>query len=123
MIDGGFRDQPQVERIRERLWSGREFGRAAVMVGAGFSRNAVRSSPDVPVFPLWGEIAGTMYDALYPPGSIGEMAREEDKKVRIAGVGAMRLASEYEATFGRQALDDLLTGAIPDDRYESGPLH
>lgn len=119
----GFRDQSQVERIRERLWSGREFGRAAVMVGAGFSRNAERGSPDVPIFPLWGEIAGAMYDALYPSGSMGEAAREGDKKARTAGAGAMRLVSEYEANFGRQALDDLLICAIPDDRYEPGPLH
>ncbi|MDP9437152.1 MAG: SIR2 family protein, partial [Actinomycetota bacterium] len=123
MIDGGFRDQSQVERIRERLWSGRDFGRASVMVGAGFSRNAERGSPDVPIFPLWGEIAGAMYDALYPSGSVGEAAREGDKKARTAGVGAMRLASEYETTFGPQALDDLLTRAIPDDRYEPGPVH
>jgi hypothetical protein len=123
VIDGSFRDQPQVERIRERLWSGREFGRAAVMVGAGFSRNAERGSLNVPVFPLWAEIAGAMYDALYPPGSMGEAVREGDKKARIAGMGAMRLASEYETTFGRQALDDFLIRAIPDDRYEPGPIY
>src|SRR5215211_8183160 len=123
MIDGSFRDQPQVERIRERLWSGREFGRAAVMVGTGFSRNAERGSLNVPDFPLWAEIAGAMYDALYPPGSMGEAVREENKRARIAGTGAMRLASEYETTFGREALDDFLTRAIPDDRYEPGPIH
>ena len=93
------------------------------MVGAGFSRNAERGSPEVPIFPLWGEIAGAMYDALYPSGSVGEVAREGDKKARTAGAGAMRLASEYETTFGHQALDDLLTRAIPDDRYEPGPVH
>lgn len=81
-IDGGFRDQSQVERIRERMWGGREFGRAAVMIGAGFSRNAERSGPDVPVFPLWGDIAGTMYDSLYPPGSLEESAREDGRKAR-----------------------------------------
>ncbi len=62
-----FPDQPQVERIRERLWSGHEFGRASVMVGAGFSKNARGSSPTLPSFPSWGELAGVMYEALYPP--------------------------------------------------------
>lgn len=123
MTVGGFRDQSHIERIRERLWSGREMGRAAVMVGAGFSRNAERGGPSVPVFPLWGDIAETMYDALYPAESLGETDREADRKARIAGTGAMRLASEYEMTFGRQALDDLLIRAIPDERYESGRIH
>ena len=123
MTDGGFRDQHHIERIRQRMWVGREFGRAAVMVGAGFSRNAERGGPSVPVFPLWGDIAGTMYDALYPAGSLEETAREADRKTRIAGTGAMRLASEYEMTFGSQALDDLLIRAIPDERYEPGRIH
>jgi hypothetical protein len=122
MSDGGFLDQPQVERVRERLWSGREFGRAAVMVGAGFSRNARRSSPSVPLFPLWGGIADAMYDALYPQGgSSGEAAREDDKKRRTAN--ATRLASEFETAFGRSALDDLLARAIPDESYEPSPIH
>ena len=123
MTVGGFRDQSHIERIRERLWSGREMGRAAVMVGAGFSRNAERGGPSVPIFPLWGDIAGTIYDALYPAGSSDETVREADRKARIAGTGAMRLASEYEMTFGRQALDDLLIRAIPDERYEPRRIH
>jgi hypothetical protein len=109
MEGNGFRDQFQVERIRERLWSGREYGRAAVMVGAGFSRNAERGSPDLPIFPLWGEIAEAMYDDLYLAGLMGEATREDEKKRRTAGAGAMRLASEYETVFGRTALDDFLT--------------
>jgi hypothetical protein len=121
VIDRDFRDQHHVEKIRERLWVGREIGRAAVMVGAGFSRNAQRSSSEVPIFPLWGEIAEKMYDALYPPGSLAEAPRKKDKARRIAV--ATRLASEYETTFGRQALDDLLNRTIPDERYEPGSVH
>ena len=30
---------------------------AAVLVGAGFSRNAIKVSPDVPDSPLWGDLA------------------------------------------------------------------
>ena len=123
MTDNGFRDQHHIERIRERMWSDREFGRAVVMVGAGFSRNAERGRPSVPGFPLWGHIAGTMYDALHPAGSLDETFREADRKARITGTGTMRLASEYEMTFGRQALDDLLIRAIPDERYEPGRIH
>ena len=37
-----FPDQIHLEKIRADLWCGREYGRAAVRVGAGFSRNADR---------------------------------------------------------------------------------
>ena len=37
-----FPDHAHVEQIRKRLWCGRGFGQAAVVVGAGFSRNAER---------------------------------------------------------------------------------
>jgi hypothetical protein len=34
-----YRDQPQVEQSRDRLWSERKFGRAAVMAGFGQVRD------------------------------------------------------------------------------------
>lgn len=124
MIDlTAFRDQPQIERIRERLWNGREFGRAAVMVGAGFSRNAERRSVSDPLFPLWSETARAMYEALYPSSDAQSSGREDGRLQLASGVGASRLASEYEIVFGRSALDDLLACLIPDASYEPGRLH
>jgi SIR2-like domain len=118
-----FPDQLQIELIRERLWSGREFGRASVMIGAGFSKNAQGSSPTLSPFPSWGELASVMYQALYPPNRSDSKSWEEVEKTTTSGIGAMGLSSEYEALFGRAALDDLISRSIPDERFEPGPLH
>lgn len=45
-----FTDQIHIEQIKKRLWCGREFGQAAVMIGAGFSRNADTASYNAPSF-------------------------------------------------------------------------
>ena len=118
-----FPDQTHIEQIRERLWCGREFGQAAVMVGAGFSRNTERISTDTPSFPMWRELAERMYDSLYPPGNLPEQDRERMKLRATSGVGALRLASEYETVFGPPALDDFLLKSIPDNSYLPGQLH
>ncbi len=113
-------DQNHIDQIRKRLWSGREIGQAAVMVGAGFSRNAEKLSPSVPDFPLWNQLAGQIYDHLYSRSGILDPSTRE---VEIARLGALRLASEYEILFGRQSLDDLLIASIPDKQYLPGKLH
>src|SRR4029450_1046551 len=48
-----FPDQGHLDMIRQRPWSVREFGRAAVMVGAGFSRQALAASPSVGRLPSY----------------------------------------------------------------------
>lgn len=103
-------DQPYIEQIRKRLWSGREFGQAAVMVGAGFSRNADKLLPSTPPFPLWNELAKHMSAALYPAAT-------------PPPVSTLRLATEYETVFGRASLDNLVTRTIPDSAYSPGQLH
>jgi hypothetical protein len=108
-------DQPHIEQLRKRLWSGREYGQAAVMVGSGFSRNAERLSSSTPPFPLWSDLAKAINESLYPPTD-GSAARVNPNE-------ALRLASEYEIAFGRSALDDLLLRSIPDHSYYPGPLH
>lgn len=118
-----FPDQIHVEQIRERLWRGREFGQAAVMVGAGSSRNAERISPGIPLCLSWPELAKCMYDSLYPAGDFPEQAHETMKLKATSGVEALRLASEYETVFGRPALDDFLLESIPDNSYLPGQLH
>lgn len=103
-------DQPYIDQIKRRLWTGREFGQASVMVGAGFSRNADKLLLTTPSFPLWSEMANSMSDALYP----GETPRS---------TSALRLATEYEIVFGPSALDDLVARIIPDSSYSPGHLH
>lgn len=117
-------DWQHIENIKSRLWSNREYGQAAVMIGAGFSRNAERVYPNVPLFPLWAEIAGQMFDKLYPVNNFSSKEDYEQQKSKmLSGSLVLRLASEYKVTFGPSALDDLLIETIPDNSYQPGQLH
>ena len=116
-----FSDESFVYALRRRLWTPGPHGRAAVMVGAGYSRNAVARSPSAPPFPLWMSMAEALYDDLHP----GPPASDRDDQVRLsaAGGGMLRLAQEYQATFGRGALDDLVRRIVPDADHDPGSLH
>ncbi|AFY94157.1 hypothetical protein Cha6605_3141 [Chamaesiphon minutus PCC 6605] len=99
-------DQIHINRIRERLWCGRDIGQASVMIGSGFSRNAVKVYPTAPPFPLWNDLVGELQTRLGSKNS-----------------DVIRLGSEYEVVFGRQSLDDLLISLIPDLQYQPDKLH
>lgn len=116
-------DQIHIDKIRERLWCDREFGRAAVMVGAGFSRNAEKLSPSVPDFPLWVDLAGAMFDGLYHQGDPSISNRDQRRMMETSGLNAVRLASQYEAAFGAHSLDSLIRQNTPDQRHRPGWLH
>src|SRR4051794_31857358 len=102
---GDFKDQIHVEKIRERLWSGREVGQAAVMVGAGFSLNARPVSPAATRFLLWTEIGHRLYDELYQSTETAGEAAVNSRIQRTTGLEILRLAEEYKAAFGRERLD------------------
>ncbi|MGL5872978.1 MAG: SIR2 family NAD-dependent protein deacylase [Xenococcaceae cyanobacterium] len=105
-----FPDQHHVEQIRQRLWCGREFGQAAIMVGAGFSCNADKISATSSNFPLWWDLEKQMRNHL-PSDSIS------------ANLDALELATEYEKAFGRQKLEQFLIDSVPDKQYNPGKLH
>lgn len=105
-------DQIYIEQLRQRLWANRELGRSAVMVGAGFSRNADALSSGIPMFPMWKDLARAMATDLYP--SAVDWGASKD---------ALRLATEYEAVFGGDALNALIARVIPDADYKPGLLH
>lgn len=106
-----FPDQSHLDMIRRRLWSVREFGRAAVMVGAGLSRQAIAASPNAAQLPLWDHIGQALAGSLY--GADGPAFAQS--------ISGPRLASEYERTFSRQALESFLLELIPDGSY--APAH
>lgn len=118
-----FPDYNHVERLAEALWRGSAYGQAAVMVGAGFSSNAVPARAGVGQFPTWQQLSRRLVDALYPTASATpeQRARAENRASSISG--SLRLAEEYSAAYGRSALDDLLLRSIPDMDYSPGPLH
>lgn len=116
-------DQIHIEQIKKYLWVGREFGQAAVMVGAGFSRNAQRVLAGAPVLPSWSELAEQLYDVLYPSTGVSSEASMLRRARATSGVGALKLAYEYEESFGKPALDSFLMLAIPEMNYAPGRLH
>lgn len=95
---------PHLSQIAERLWS----GRAAVMVGAGFSKNASRDYPD------WAQLGDKIYEKAY-----GRTPTSEDK----AYISLLKVAEEAEAVIGRSALDAVLQSDIPDLGVEPSKLH
>lgn len=103
-------DQHHIEQIRQHLWNGREFGRAAVMVGSGFSRNADKKFSTSPDFPLWWDLKE-------------QLCNELPLNPTSTDLDVLKLANEYEKTHGRQKLEQFLLDSIPDKKYVPGKLH
>jgi hypothetical protein len=112
---------PEVARyvhiIRTALWR----NNAAVMIGSGFSRNAIPIAAKARPFPLWNDLTNKFFDDLYPIGSLPEPQRQAQRANSIHR--ALELAERYEATFGRTQLDNVLMEMIPDGEHQPGDLH
>ena len=93
-----------LNEIADRLWA----GRAAVMVGSGFSRNAD------PNYPLWHNLSSAFQEKIYGKSQDTNGERETDP---------LLLAEELEAVIGRPALDNLLKTEIPDLTVDPSKLH
>ena len=107
-------DQSHINRVRDALWQ-RSSGGASVMIGSGFSRNALKARPDANDPPTWREVAKEVYDKLYPQGGDSDMG--------TATRDFLRLAQEYEAAFGRGDLHRFLRELIRDDDFRPGDIH
>ena len=99
----GFVDKGLLENLGTNLWE----KRAAVMIGAGFSCNAVPNSAQSLPMPIWAELVGDLQR---------ELGHTKESNV-------LNLADMYEATFGRNQLDRFLVTHIPDMSYSPGSLH
>ena len=98
---------PELAQIRNALWG--VSGRATVMVGAGFSKQAEPLVPKPPAFPLWPDLQGLMER---------ELALSPEPKREVLDV-----AQEYQRRFGRVALEKLVTDQIPDHAYGPSENH
>jgi hypothetical protein len=116
-------DAKYVLAIRSALWCRGDGGRAAVMVGSGFSRNADPAIAGPRTFPLWSELLAGLFDQLDPDTAADPKRRAEGLLRRSSVGGALGLAEEFEAAFGRTRLEEYLLGVIPDDDYRPGSLH
>ena len=108
-IDAPGQVKPYLDEIADRLWS----NNAAVMVGAGFSRNAKSLGSTSASFPSWQKLGDIFYAMLH-----GRSPGEESRYLSL-----LKLAEQVQAAFGRPALDRLLRCEIPDLTYEPSPLH
>lgn len=104
--------QPFLDEIAERLFS----GHAAVMVGAGFSRNAVSKEDGIPKFPTWIELGDAFYEKLYGK----EKAETSGRKQYL---NPLKLAFQVETNFGRPTLDKIIADRVPDLYHEPSHLH
>lgn len=95
-----------LEAIKRAL----ENGNAAVMVGAGFSKNAEGGDQ----LKLWNEVAKELWLALNPDSS---------DKQEFSSTLVTQLGDQYAQVFSLPALEDLLKRLIPDDKVKPGELH
>ena len=101
--------RPHLNEIEKRLWS----GHAAVMVGSGFSRNAIPNSPSCLEFPEWSQLGDLFYEKIH--------GKKPDNKSKYLSVP--KLAQQVNDAFGRPVLYQLICEAIPNDDYRPSPLH
>ncbi|MDR6677806.1 SIR2 family NAD-dependent protein deacylase [Pseudomonas oryzihabitans] len=95
-----------LESIKRAL----ENGNAAVMVGAGFSKNAEGGDQ----LKLWNEVAKELWLALNP---------DSRDKEEFSSTLVTQLGDQYAQVFSLPALEDLLKRLIPDDKVKPGELH
>jgi hypothetical protein len=102
-------DYPALKQLSLALWGSGDIRGASVMIGAGFSRNAVRPAATSPQPPLWRDFSEEITSQLYPTGN--------------APTDPLRLAQEYKVTLGDLALESLLRSKVQDEQWLPGQLH
>lgn len=103
-----LQDYPALKKLAAALWQQDiSYRGAAVMVGAGFSRSAASTGDPRRVLPLWTDMSRSLANEL------GTSSNADP----------LRLAEEYAAYFGREALDDLIRREVDDQSWAPGPSH
>lgn len=100
---------PYLDEISDKLFS----NQATVMIGAGFSKNAIPSGYSEKTFLDWKELGNEFYKKLN-----GCYPSESEKYLNV-----LRLANEVEAAFSRPILDNIIQESIPDMNYIPSELH
>lgn len=108
-----FKSNPYMRQVAEDL----KKGHGAVMVGAGFSKNAVGITSTVKPPLDWYGLADVFY------GKLHGLEPEQISRADTAYLNPLDLAEEVEAAFGRPVLDQIICNAIPDMDYKPSALH
>lgn len=115
-----FQDLPQLQQLQRDLWKWPS-SRAALMVGAGFSLNAQPKPGVTSAFPTWKQLTRKMFYELHP--IVRGVTDEKKLEDLFNSSSTLRLASEYEATFGGGKLEELIRDQVPDSHFLPGLLH
>jgi hypothetical protein len=106
-----FSDLPALKQLARALWHNGSIRGAALMVGAGFSKNAILQAPDTREPPSWDELLNELVAQLYPTDNFS------------APKDALRIAEEYRTYFGQATLDGFIRTRFTDRAWLPGPLH
>src|SRR5277367_5932183 len=87
-------DYPSLAHLASALWNDGHAKGAAVLVGAGFSRNAERAGSDTRRPPLWRDLSTAMAKILYKD------------RIEAAPQDPLRLAEEFRTYLGQAALTE-----------------
>lgn len=94
------------KKLASALWQKEYFYHgAAIMIGAGFSRSSAQSGDQRLKMPIWWDYANVLKSQL--------QSDVDDP---------LRLAEEYYAFFGKEALHDLIKQQLNDSAWQSGEL-
>lgn len=85
-------------------------GNAAVMVGAGFSRNARNGQQ----LATWADMSNELWQALNP---------DEPAPSSFSTSIVTQLGEQYARVFSKPALEEVLKRLIPDERVHPGTVH
>lgn len=105
----GLPDFPALQQLSNALWKVGSARGAAILIGAGFSRNAEKSHAQAPDPPLWTDLADALKARLYP----GLVVQRDP----------LRLAEEFRASLGGSALEAVIRDLIRDEEWLPGELH
>jgi len=86
-------------------------GKAAALIGAGFSKNA--RMPEAAEMKDWNALGIEFYKRLYG----------EPKSENLFFQNPINLATQVEASFGRHELDNMIQQSLPDDVIVPSQLH
>lgn len=101
-----------IQEIAERMTE----GRAVVMVGSGFSKNAKNYRYTGKKFLDWNQLGDIFYKKLYR-----RLPSEEEPPCYY--LNSLKLAGMVEHCLGRTILDKLILDNLPDEEYEPSELH
>lgn len=100
-------DYIKLKKLASALWQqDNSYHGAAIMIGAGFSRSAATTGDRNKKLPLWFNFSELL-----------------TKELSSSSSDPLRLAEEYNAYFGKQALHDLIKRVINDSAWMPGELH